>query len=71
MPEGRVRVRVVLLIGEQAEIAADTPDALAPERYPAAAVAAEAGVEVKDLAGLRLTAQVGDGGRLFGFRLAG
>lgn len=66
----RVRVRVLLLFGDQAEIVTDTPDAVSPERYPAATVAAEAGVDVKSLPGMRLTASVGDDYRLSGFRVA-
>ncbi|MFD8079843.1 hypothetical protein ACFV3E_45480 [Streptomyces sp. NPDC059718] len=67
---GRVRVRVVLLFGDQAEIAADSEDADAPERYPAAEVAAAVGLDPKELPGKRLTARVGAGHRLEDFRLA-
>ncbi|MFF3256406.1 hypothetical protein ACFYWP_36735 [Actinacidiphila glaucinigra] len=67
---GRVRVRVVLLFGDQAEIAADADDANAPERYLAADVAAAVGLEPKELPGKRPTARVGAGHRLEGFRLA-
>ncbi|MET7522608.1 hypothetical protein ACWEAF_44530 [Streptomyces sp. NPDC005071] len=66
--DGRVRVRVVLLFGDQAEIAADAADA--PERYPAAEVAAAVGLDPKELPDKRLTARVGAGHRLEDFRLA-
>jgi hypothetical protein len=67
MPE-RVPVRCILVIGDQAEIAADTPDATTPERYSAADVAQQAGVRIEDLPGLGLTAQIGHGDRLRDFR---
>ncbi|MGK5728946.1 hypothetical protein [Streptomyces sp. URMC 124] len=70
LADGRVRVKVVLVFGDQAEITADAPDALAPERYPAEEVAAQAGVPVEKLAGRRLTASVGKDGRLVDFRRA-
>ncbi|MEU6340272.1 hypothetical protein ABZ883_04885 [Streptomyces sp. NPDC046977] len=68
--DDRVRVRVLLLFGDQAEIAADAPDADTPERYPAAEVAAAVGLDPKELPGKRLTARVGAGHRLEDFRLA-
>ncbi|MFE5868786.1 hypothetical protein ACFQ6V_09045 [Streptomyces roseifaciens] len=70
LPDGRVRVKVVVLFGDQAEIAADAPDGEDPERYPAEQVSAEAGVPLEKLAGKRLTASVGEDGRLFDFRTA-
>lgn len=66
----RIRVRCVLVVGDQAEIAADAPDAVTPERYPAADVARQAGIAVKDLPGRRMTAAVGDDDRLRDFRTA-
>jgi hypothetical protein len=71
MPE-RVNVRVLLLFGDQAEIVADVPpeERAEPQRYPAAEVAAAAGVPVGELAGQRLTAEVGDDDRLSGWRRA-
>lgn len=68
----RVPVRVLLLIGDQAEIVADVPpeERDEPQRYPAAAVAAAAGIPVRELAGARLTAEIGDDDRLSGWRLA-
>ncbi|MEU7400728.1 hypothetical protein [Streptomyces sp. NPDC044948] len=67
----RVTVKVLLLFGDQAEVvAADVPpeERAAPERYPAAAIAEEAGVPVGELAGARLTAVVGPDDRLSGWR---
>lgn len=66
--EGRVRVKVLLGIGADVDITADAPDAELVQRYPADVVAGEAGVEVKDLPGMRLTARVRDDGRLEEFR---
>ncbi|MBH1938943.1 hypothetical protein I5Q34_32580 [Streptomyces sp. AV19] len=66
----QVKVRVLLLFGDQAEIVADVPDPAEPVRYPAAQVAAEAGVEVRALPGMRLWASVGKDDRLTGFRVA-
>ncbi|MEU5426854.1 hypothetical protein AB0H73_14790 [Streptomyces olivoreticuli] len=66
----RVDVKVLLLFGDQAEITADAADAEGVQRYPAAVVAADAGVTVSQLPGMRLTALVGDGGRLSEFRTA-
>ncbi|MGW5430369.1 hypothetical protein ACWET9_24625 [Streptomyces sp. NPDC004059] len=63
----RVTVRVLLLFGDQAEIvAADVPpsERAEPERYPAADIAATVGLPVSDLPDMRLTAEVGDDGRL-------
>jgi hypothetical protein len=70
LPEGRVRVRVLLLVGDQAEIVADAADVEGAQRYAAAVVAADTGVEVSQLPGMRLSALVGDDGRLSGFRTA-
>jgi hypothetical protein len=73
MTTERITVRVLLLFGDQAEIvAADVPpsERAEPERYPAADIAAAVGVPVSDLPGVQLTAEVGDDGRLSGWRLA-
>lgn len=64
----RVRVKVLLLFGDQAEVQADAPDATEPQRYPAAQVAAESGVPAAQLPGTRLTAVAGPDGRLSQFR---
>ncbi|MET8475409.1 hypothetical protein ABZY90_19665 [Streptomyces sp. NPDC006422] len=66
----RVRVWVVLLFGDEAEVAADAEDALDPVRYPAAEIAEAVGLPVGELAGRRLTAVVGADERLSGWRLA-
>lgn len=72
MTSERVTVRVLLLFGDQAEVVADVPpeDRGEPERYPAAEIAATVGVPVSDLPGVRLTADVGEDGRLSGWQLA-
>lgn len=68
----RVRATVLLLFGDQAEIVADAPpeERGEPERYPAAEIAAAVGVPPEELPGKRLTADVGDDGRLSGWQLA-
>ncbi|MEV4974428.1 hypothetical protein [Streptomyces scopuliridis] len=68
----RVTVRVLLLIGDQAEIVADVPpeERGAPVRYRAAEIGEAVGVPVRDLPGRLLTADVGDDDRLSGWRLA-
>jgi hypothetical protein len=68
-----VRVRVLLLFGDEAEIvAADVPPAerAEPARYPAAEIAAAVGLEARELPGKVLTAEVGSDDRLSGWRLA-
>ncbi|MEU1600049.1 hypothetical protein ABZ468_46565 [Streptomyces sp. NPDC005708] len=69
MTAERVRVLVLLLFGDQAEIVADVPPA-EPERYPATEIADAIGIQVHDLPGVRLTAEVGEDGRLSGWRFA-
>ncbi|MFS4093677.1 hypothetical protein [Streptomyces sp. AF1A] len=72
MTTERFTVRVLLLLGDQAElVAADVPpeQRAEPERYPAADIAAAVGVPVGDLPGMRLTAEVGADGRLSGWQL--
>ncbi|MER8233488.1 hypothetical protein [Streptomyces sp. NPDC094049] len=66
----RVKVRVLLLVGDEAEIVADVEDAAGPERYPVVEFLAAVGVPRAELPGTRLTAQVGAGDRLFDWRLA-
>ncbi|MFF8412853.1 hypothetical protein [Streptomyces omiyaensis] len=66
----RVNVKVLLLIGREAEIVADADDATTPERYPAVEIAAAVNVPEAQLPGTRLTARVGAGHRLFDWRLA-
>ncbi|WP_405676889.1 hypothetical protein OG292_19805 [Streptomyces sp. NBC_01511] len=65
----QVNVRVLLLVGDQAEVVADAADAGEPARYPAAEIAEAVGVPAGDLPGVRLTADVGTGDRLVGWRL--
>ncbi|MCI3277506.1 hypothetical protein [Streptomyces cylindrosporus] len=68
----RARVSVLLLVGDQAEVVADVPPAerAEPERYAADEIAAAVGVPVESLPGSRLTADVGEDGRLSGWQLA-
>ncbi|WP_240981643.1 MULTISPECIES: hypothetical protein [unclassified Streptomyces] len=66
----RVNVKVLLLIGREAEIVADADDATTPERYPAVEIAAAVSLPEGQLPGTRLTARVGAGHRLFDWRLA-
>jgi hypothetical protein len=68
----RVNVRVLLLFGDQAEVVADVPpeERAEPVRYPAAEIASEAGVPVKELPGKQLTAVVGPDDLLSGWALA-
>jgi hypothetical protein len=64
------RVRVLLNIGDQAEIVADVPPAerTAPVRYPAEEIAAAVGVGRQELPGMVLVADVGDDDHLSGWR---
>jgi hypothetical protein len=68
----RVNVRVLLLFGDQADIVADVPpeEQAEPERYPAREIAEAVDLKAKDLPGRRLSAAVGDDGRLSGWQLA-
>ncbi|MEU9149185.1 hypothetical protein AB0D59_01195 [Streptomyces sp. NPDC048417] len=68
-----IRVQVLLLFGDQAEVvAADVPadERAEPERYPAAVIAEATGIPVGELPGQVLTAEVGDDDRLSGWRRA-
>ncbi|MFF5972234.1 hypothetical protein ACFY7C_12015 [Streptomyces sp. NPDC012769] len=66
----RVNVKVLLLVGDEAEIVADAPDATAPERYPAVEIAAAVDAPWEELPGMRLTARVDDRDRLYDWRRA-
>ncbi|MGW4733870.1 hypothetical protein ACWEQC_32690 [Streptomyces shenzhenensis] len=68
----RVAVRVLLTVGDQAEIVADVPPAerAAPERYPISDIAAATGIPARELSGKRLTADVGNDDRLSGWQPA-
>ncbi|MEU8760663.1 hypothetical protein [Streptomyces sp. NPDC048659] len=67
----RVNVRVLLLVGDEAEIVADAEDATEPERYPVVELLAAVGGDRAELPGVRLTARVGAGERLFDWRRRG
>lgn len=64
-----VLVRVLLVVGGEAEVTADAADWSEPERYPAEVIAEAVGVPPADLPGMRLLADVGAGGRLANWRL--
>lgn len=66
------RVRVLLTVGDEAEIVADVPPAerSEPVRYPAAEIEAAVGVGRQELPGMVLEATVGDDDRLSGWRRA-
>jgi hypothetical protein len=76
MPEpGEVRVRCLLLVGDQAELVVDDGDPDDVIRHPAADVAAQAGIPAAELPGKVLLVKVDgedSGGYplLSGFRLA-
>ncbi|MER6352348.1 hypothetical protein ABT186_10980 [Streptomyces sp. NPDC001634] len=72
MTTERVTVRVLLLFGDQAEIVADVPpeERGEPDRYATAEITQVVGVPVSNLPGTRLTAEVGNDGRLSGWQLA-
>ncbi|MGW5063740.1 hypothetical protein ACWEQ2_41820 [Streptomyces sp. NPDC004096] len=71
MTDELVRVKVLLLFGDEAEIVADVPEEerAAPERYPAAQIAQAVGLEPRQLPGRALTAEVGPDDRLRGWQL--
>jgi hypothetical protein len=68
----RVTVRILVTVGDQAEVVADVPaeERAEPQRYPAAEIAEAAGLPVDELPGARLTAEVGDDDRLTGWQRA-
>ncbi|MEU0199148.1 MULTISPECIES: hypothetical protein [unclassified Streptomyces] len=68
----RVKVKVLVLFGDQAEIVADVPleERGEPVRYPAAEVAAAVGLTPDELPGRALTAVVEPDDRLSGWQLA-
>lgn len=70
MSDDRVKVRVLLLFGDQAEIVADVPpeERAEPERYPVEEITAATGIPRGELAGVRLSAVVGPGERLTGWQ---
>ncbi|CAM5682031.1 MULTISPECIES: hypothetical protein [Streptomyces] len=66
----RVAVKVLLLVGDQAEVVADADDATEPVRYPAAEIATAIGLPTEQLPGTRLTAEVDQSDRLSGWQIA-
>ncbi|MER8083828.1 hypothetical protein ABTZ57_01365 [Streptomyces sp. NPDC094048] len=63
-----MNVKVLLLIGDQAEVVADAPDATEPTRYPAAEIAEAVEAKLSELPGMRLSALVGSDDQLSGWR---
>ncbi|MGW9031599.1 hypothetical protein ACWGQ5_47840 [Streptomyces sp. NPDC055722] len=72
MTSARVTAHLRLPFGDQAEIVADVPpvEQAKPERYRATEITEALGLQVHDLPGARLTAGVGEDGRLSGWRFA-
>ncbi|MEU6318130.1 hypothetical protein [Streptomyces sp. NPDC047009] len=72
MTTERVNVHVLLLFGDQAGLVghASPGASTEPRRYPATEIASAIGVEIDDLPGAWLTAEVGDHGRLLGWQFA-
>ncbi|MFD7016103.1 hypothetical protein [Streptomyces sp. NPDC059928] len=64
-----VNIKILLLIGDEAEVVADVPDADTPVRYLAGEIAEAVGVPVRELPGTRLVAEADERGRLSGWRL--
>jgi hypothetical protein len=60
-------VKVLLLIGDEAELTTPDRDWREPERVPAAKVSAATGIPVAQLPGKSLFALVDEGGELVGF----
>ena len=62
----RVTVRVMLTVGDDAELITPEHDARNPLRVPAAVIAADAGLPANELPGRRFSAErAGDGFRAF------
>lgn len=65
-----VNIKILLLVGDEAEVVADAPDPDVPVRYPAGEIAGALGVPARELPGMRLVADADDRGCLSGWRLA-
>ncbi len=65
-----VNIKILLLVGDEAEVVADAPDPAAPVRYPAEEIAEAVGVPARALPGMRLVAEADERGRLSGWRRA-
>ncbi|MFF9215606.1 hypothetical protein [Streptomyces viridosporus] len=66
----RLQARVLLLVGDQAEITTEHRDHTDPERVPVARLVEETGLAREDLAGAELVAVVSDAGELERFERA-
>ncbi|MFE4874771.1 hypothetical protein [Streptomyces sp. NPDC056682] len=65
-----VNIKILLLIGDEAEVVADAPDPDAPVRYPAGEIAEAVGIPARELPSTRLVAVTDERGQLSGWRLA-
>ncbi|MBX7464943.1 hypothetical protein [Streptomyces sp. NPDC057910] len=63
-----VNIKILLLVGDEAEVVADAPDPDTPVRYPAAEIAEAVGIPARELPGMRLVADADEQGRLSGWR---
>ncbi|MFB7597240.1 hypothetical protein [Streptomyces sp. NPDC056160] len=66
----RLTARVLLLVGDEAEITTPHRDHTDPERVPVARLVEETGLAREELAGAQLVAVVGDDGELARFERA-
>lgn len=64
----RIAAKVLLLVGDEAEITTANRDASDPERVPVARLVQETGIPREELAGAEITAVV-DGGELVRFEV--
>lgn len=66
----RIEARVMLLFGDQAELATAHTGHEEPERVPVERLVEETGIPREQLAGARVVAVVGDGGEVERFERA-
>ena len=66
----RLQARVLLLVGDQAEVTTPRRDHRDPERVPVARLVEETGLTIEELPGAKLVAVVSDDGRLERFERA-
>ncbi|WP_026220439.1 hypothetical protein [Wenjunlia vitaminophila] len=68
MSEMRMPVKVLLVVGDQAELTTPERDHTDPERWPAEQVSADTGYAVADLPGKELVAVIGEDGEVVRFQ---